>query len=200
MNPNRHIRSATTVLGATFIGCLITALTACAAPGTPSGDTGASPEPPTAPTSHPATTNPAQSQLLTLAGRVTEYLRQTHPAQYAGVALDGAKLVVYRIPSTSLDASLAAKFPDAPLTLHDADHSARQLEALAGRITADIDHWNRQGVPITTVAPLVDGSAVEIGTTDVERATAELPERYGPAPLKFTEANPTLLSTTSPAG
>lgn len=198
MNPNRHISSATTVLGATFIGCLITALTACAASGTPSGDTGASPRPPTAPTSHPATTNPAQGQLLTLAGRVTEYLRQTYPAQYAGVALDGAELVVYRVPSESLDASLAAKFPGAPVTLHDADHSARQLEALAERVTADIGHWTRQGIPITTVAPLADGSAVEIGTTHVERATAELPERYGPAPLKFTRADPALLSTTAP--
>ncbi|MEO3811995.1 hypothetical protein ABGB17_23610 [Sphaerisporangium sp. B11E5] len=193
MNQNRHHRSTATVLGAAFIGCLITALTACAAPG--SGDTGASAE--GAPAPQPSATGPVPGQadqvrLTVLAGQVEEHLRQNHPDQYAGVVLNGDKLLVYRVPSKALDASLSAEFPDAPLRLRDAAHSARRLEALAQRVTGDIDYWTRKGVPITTVAPLADGSAVEVGTTDTEKASAELPERYGPVPLKFTEADPAL--------
>ncbi|MFC6081357.1 hypothetical protein [Sphaerisporangium aureirubrum] len=193
MNAKYHIRTTATVLGAAF--CLAVTMAACAAPG---GDTAASPEGPTPPAPQPTaassapTGRPGQVEAAVLADRVGEYLRQTYPDQYAGISIDGAKLIVYRVPSTTLDGALRTKFPTAPVELRDAAHSARRLEALAQRITDDIDYWTRKGVPITTVAARFDGSAVEIGTTDLQKATAELPERYGPAPLEFTEASPAL--------
>jgi hypothetical protein len=196
MNAKRHIRTTATVLGAAL--CLAT-MAACATPG---GDTAASPEGPTPPAPQPTaassapTGRPGQVEAAVLVDRVSEYLRQTYPGQYAGVTLDGSKLVVYRVPSPTLDQALRAEFPTAPLELRDAAHSARRLEALAQRVTDDIDYWTRRGVPITTVTARSDGSAVEVGTTDLQKATAELPERYGPAPLEFTEASPTLPTTT----
>ncbi|MFF5109633.1 hypothetical protein [Streptosporangium sp. NPDC000509] len=195
MNARNHIRTTATVLGATL--CLATTTAACATPG---GDTAAPPEGPTPSVPHltaASSTPTGQAEAPFLADRVSEYLRRTYPDQYAGITVDGSKLIVYRVPSSTLDSALRSRFPAAPVELRDAAHSARRLEALAQRITDDIDYWTRKGVPITTVAARFDGAAVEIGTTDLRKATAELPERYGPVPLRFTEASPTLLLPTT---
>ncbi|MEU8380865.1 hypothetical protein [Streptosporangium sp. NPDC048865] len=195
MNTRNHIRTTATVLGAAL--CLATTMAACAAPG---GDTAASPEGPTPPVPRPAaasSTPTGQAEAPFLADRVSEYLRRTYPDQYAGTTVDGSKLIVYRVPSSALDSALRSRFPAVLVELRDAAHSARRLEALARRIIDDIDYWTRRGVPVTTVAARFDGAAVEIGTTDLRKAAAELPERYGPVPLRFTEASPALLLPTA---
>ncbi|WP_371786577.1 hypothetical protein [Streptosporangium subroseum] len=197
MHPNRRTRSAAVALGAVLLGCLIAALAAC---GAAAGDT------PT-PTGSPNPRPPGQVELGATAGTVGDYLRQDFPDHYAGMTLDSEKptVIVYRRPSSELDAALREKFRDVPIELRDAPHSARELDAIARRVTGDIGYWEGQGISITSIVALTDGSAVEVGTREVAKATVELPKRYGRAPIEITEINPMLLTpdelaprTTSP--
>ncbi|RGA06970.1 hypothetical protein DI270_000445 [Microbispora triticiradicis] len=139
--------------------------------------------------------HPGQVELARLADRIDAALRRDFPRQYAGVALapTGGGLIVYRRPSPALDAALRARFPKAPIKTRYAPHAARELDALAARVRRDIAYWGRRGVPITSVTARHDGTAVEVGTTSVARASAQLRRRYGSAPLRFVEARPSLI-------
>lgn len=130
-----------------------------------------------------------------MADRIDSALRRDFPLQYAGVALAPSRrgLIVYRRPSPALDAALRDKFPGVPLQTRDAPHAARELEALAARVRRDIDYWGRRDVPITSVSVRYDGTAVEVGTTEVARASVRLRQRYGSAPLRVVEAGPSLI-------
>ncbi|GGK68100.1 hypothetical protein Sme01_13300 [Sphaerisporangium melleum] len=231
MNGKHRTRTAVA-----FLGCVLTATTACAAATPPGGDAAhpagtpaPSPEGPAssgAPGPGPGTPAPGpgdpaiagppsvgpspsrpsgtsgQQDLAALAGRVEGYLRQRFPGQYAGVVLDvrGRQVIVYRRPSAALDAALRREFPGAPLRPRDAAHSARELDKIARRVTADVPYWAARGITITSIAVLPDGAAVEVGTSDVAKATRELPKRYGRAPLKIIGATPTLLTPPTATG
>ncbi|MEW9529906.1 hypothetical protein [Microbispora sp. NPDC049125] len=181
------VRGARGLLGAVVFGCLLAAVTACASPG-PGGDA-------------PAPTGGAgsggdQVELAAAADRIDATLRRSFPDHYAGVVFDpsGRGLIVYRRPSAALDAALRTAFAAIPVEVRNAPHAARELNALAGHVRGDVDHWRRRGITITSVAVRPDGTRVEVGTTDVAKAASALRGRYGPAPLSVVgEAGPTLI-------
>ncbi|MET8157416.1 hypothetical protein ABZT47_13645 [Sphaerisporangium sp. NPDC005289] len=143
-----------------------------------------------------------QERLAALAAQVEDFLRRRFPGEFAGVVLDvpGHAVIVYRRPSAKLDAALRDRFPGQPIRPRDAAHSAHELGAVARRVTQDVHYWKARGVTITTIAVTPDGSAVEIGTSDVARAARELPKRYGDAPLRFITSTPTLITPPTAPG
>ncbi|GAA2902510.1 hypothetical protein GCM10010517_68410 [Streptosporangium fragile] len=192
MDPNHRTNRAVAGLAAALLSCLLTATAACAAPGATGGG---SPDP----TPSGDSRRYGHAELEAAAARISAYLQREHPDHYAGIVLDpaGPAVIVYRRASAELDTALRRRFADVPLKLRDAPHAARELDALAERIRGDAEHWRRRGITITSVAARPDGTAVEVGTREVAKATAELPKRYGEAPLRVIGANPTLL-TPSP--
>lgn len=133
---------------------------------------------------------PDPSALTSAAERIDPYLRDAFPDHYAGLKIEPTALVVYRRPLRALDSSLRAKFTGTPLRLRDAAYSARYLQRLAELIRADTDYWRRRGIEITSLTPRFDGAAVQVGTRDEARAAAEMPKRYGRAPLRFSRVDP----------
>ncbi|MDH2429895.1 hypothetical protein [Sphaerisporangium sp. TRM90804] len=190
MDPTTRSRSAAT---SAVVALLVTAVAACGAPGTAGGP---APAPPGGGSSLPEKPRtPGQPELALMASQIDAYLRESRPGEYAGIALDpaGGSLIVYRRESAGLDAALRQRFPGAPVEPRDAPHSLRELDALAETVRDDIPYWQERGVPITSVAARVDGTAVEVGTRDVARASAELPRRYGSsAPIDVVDADPAL--------
>src|SRR5262249_35456761 len=82
-------------------------------------------------------------------------------------------------PLKDLDNWVLRDFRAECVELVDAAHSAAELQALVDRITNDIDSWEQTGIRISEVSPRFDGSAVEVGTVDVDKARVELPRRSG---------------------
>ncbi|MEU4216233.1 hypothetical protein [Actinoplanes sp. NPDC026623] len=116
--------------------------------------------------------------------------RADHAASYAGLEVDQQRVraTVYRVPSAAFDDFIRFSAQDTCIVVRDAGHGLAELTALHDRIVADLAAWEAEGVPISTVVARHDGSAVEIGTPDVDLARIELPRRYGTAaPLAFVE-------------
>ncbi|MFF5210421.1 hypothetical protein [Streptosporangium sp. NPDC000396] len=187
MHPTARTHPAAAIFATAFLGCLLTAMAACATSGTAGDDV---PDP----TGSGDSRQYGQAELDAAATKIDAYLRQGFPGHYAGIVLDPARpaLIIYRRTSTALDAALRKWFGDVPVELRDAPYAARELEVLAKRIRGDAEDWRRQGLSITSVAVRPDGTAVEVGTHEVARATAELPKKYGQAPLVIIEAGPAL--------
>jgi hypothetical protein len=105
---------------------------------------------------------------------------------FAGVEVvpDKGYAIVYRVPSAPFDQMVRTIAGRECVQLRDAVYTAKTLRALADRIGADVEYWKAQGITITSVGPLHDGSAVEVGVdaASLERAKVELPKRYGPTP------------------
>ena len=75
--------------------------------------------------------------------------------------------------------------------VRDAGHSMKELGGWHDRVLADLPYWTHRGVHIVSVGARHDGSGVEIGVRDVEKARVELVGRYGAqAPLIFAESGP----------
>jgi len=175
--------------------------------GRTTGHPGASPDP-TGPvrtagcathTSPPAmsidgTPQPANQEALgEMADRITPRAEERYADVYAGLEMvqELDRLRVYRKPSKDFDAWILQDFRADCVELIDAPHSAVELKALQDRIGSDMDYWAQQGVHISTIGSRVDGSAVEVGTVDVDRAKVELPKRYGTAiPIVVIEQGP----------
>lgn len=186
------------------IGVLLVALAGCARPTTstagegPVVTTGCA----TA-TSPPAMTidgtpQPANQEALdALAGRVEGVAKTRFAAVYTGLELrsEQDRLRVYRVPSADFDSWLTGAFKDDCIEVVDAAHSAQELNALVDRITGDVAYWKSQHIQIGTVSPRVDGSAVDVTTTDVAQASPALVQRYGTAvPIKVEYGEPPTLS------
>ena len=188
----------------------------CAGPGT--GPTpGAGPDSPRTPSASPApgrvvrtagcstatsppataidgTPQPANQEYLDgVAGRLRPFARAHFPDVYSGLELrsEQNRLRVYRKPSAAFDAWLLRAFASECVEAVDAPHSERELGALAGRVSADMDYWRKHGVPVSFVSAKGDGTDVEVGTTDVVRAKREFTLRYGAAaPLSVVYGEP----------
>jgi len=117
-----------------------------------------------------------------LATRVDQLGREQFAAQYAGVELSDGGVVVYRKPSAEFDQAVHGLNLPGAVELRDAPYAAGELEALAERIARDIPYWQGRGLTISSVGPLQDGTAVEVGTPEPEKLAPLLPERYGAAP------------------
>lgn len=107
-------------------------------------------------------------------------LENGFPQTYAGLRLDGDRVVVYRLPDPALDEAARAAAHGARLALTDAKFPLSRLKEVTDRIAADTEHWKTTNVRISTWGPAVDGSAVNVTTVDGSEADrAALAERYG---------------------
>ncbi len=143
----------------------------------------------------PPTTDPTfwseQNRLDEMADKVT-VIAKRYPEIYAGVELvtDHSKIIVHRVPSAKFDAAVRAALPGDPVSIVDASHSARELNKLRERIYADSKYWEAQGVPLYSGSVPVDGSCVQISTSDPARAKSLFRLRYGSAPIQLIHGRP----------
>src|SRR4051812_28549369 len=180
------------------IATALFALAGCASAtpaGAPAGDGIARTAGCVLPTTAPAmtvdgTAQPAnQGALDELAGRVQPSSVKHFAGVYAGVEIrsESNRIRVYRVPSADFDAWILREFASVCVEIADARHSRQDLIALRQRIIADADYWNARGIPINGIAVPADGSAVQVTTTDIAKASHELPARYGAdAPITIT--------------
>jgi len=127
-----------------------------------------------------------QSDLDSVLSQLEPYAQQHFADVYSGaeVRSETDRVRIYRVPSAAFDAWVTSAYTKDCVEVADAKHSAQELTALANRIADDLTYWKSVGIPVWTIAPLYDGSAVQVGTTNVAGATRELPLRYGAdAPL-----------------
>lgn len=203
------------VRGPLVIGVLLIALAGCANPANPANPGNAEAGGPVSTagcataTSPPAMTidgtpQPANQEALdALAGRVESVARTRFAGVYTGLELrsEQNRLRVYRVPSTAFDSWLVGAFKDDCLEVVDAAHSALELDALVSRITGDQAYWQAQHIPISTVSPRVDGSGIDVTTTQVARASPALVQRYGTAvPITVEYGEPPTLSISTTSG
>jgi hypothetical protein len=123
---------------------------------------------------------------------------------YAGLEVDQqlVRAVVYRVPSAQFDDFIRQAAGTACIVVRDAPNSVADLSIWHDRVLADLAFWTARGIRIATIGARHDGTGVEIGTQDVDRARLELPARYGSrAPLVFVQEGPVipLSRTTTPA-
>ncbi|MFG1989425.1 hypothetical protein ACGFJ7_05500 [Actinoplanes sp. NPDC048988] len=112
---------------------------------------------------------------------------------YAGLEVDQQRVraIVYRVPSAAFDQFIRRAAEDACIVVRDADHSATDLAFWHDRVLADIQFWSHRGIRLVSIGARHDGTGLEIGTRDLDRARLELPARYGArAPLLFIEEGP----------
>jgi hypothetical protein len=140
-----------------------------------------------------------QGDLDSVVSQLEPYAQQHFADVYSGVEvrLQTNRLRVYRVPSAAFDAWLTSTYTRTCIEVADGKHSEKELTALANRIAGDLTYWQSVGIPVWTISPLYDGSAVQVGTTNVAGANRELPLRYGadaPLVVVYSEA-PTAVST-----
>jgi hypothetical protein len=126
-------------------------------------------------------------------GRIDHGGRNDFRDSYAGLEVDQnlVRAVVYRVPSARFDDFIRQAAENTCIVVRDAPHSTADLGVWHDRVLADLSFWTARGIRIVTIGARHDGSGVEIGTQDVDRARLELPARYGSrAPLVFVDQGP----------
>lgn len=113
---------------------------------------------------------------------VDQWARERFPGNYAGIEIEDSRVEVYRTPSAAFDDGLRRLDLRAEAVPRDAPYSARELQALADRVTSDIGYWQGRGIEISSVGARQDGTAVEVGTPEPEKLGPLLAGRYGSAP------------------
>lgn len=110
---------------------------------------------------------------------------------YTGVAMDAIadKVYVWRVesPPVSADFDRAIRaMPDSgKIEIYCAPYSRRQLLAWMDRLSADGPRWESVGLPLHEFGPRVDGSCIDLGTENPERAEQELTVAYPEIPFCF---------------
>ncbi len=137
--------------------------------------------------------------------RIDEGGRGDFKDSYAGLEVDQQRVraVVYRVPSAGFDDFIRQAAATACIVVRDAAHSVADLGVWHDRVLADLAFWTARGIRIATIGARHDGTAVQIGTQDLDRARLELPARYGSrAPLVFVAEGPVtpLSAPTLPTG
>jgi hypothetical protein len=120
-------------------------------------------------------------QLSTLAEKMRP-VTEAYPQFFGGLVLETEcdRVVVYRLPSAVFDRALSSAVDaDSRLLLRPALHTQAELLALSQRVQADLAYWKARGVDVNSTGPAPDGSALIVGTQQVERVRAEFPVRYG---------------------
>jgi hypothetical protein len=136
------------------------------------------------------TTPPELEAVMDRIGRAG---RDEFADSFAGLEVDQERVraVVYRVPSEAFDDFIRRTAGNACIVVRDARHSSNDLAAWHDRVVADLPFWSHQGIRIVSIGARHDGSGVEIGATEVERASRELTIRYGAqAPLLFEDQAP----------
>jgi hypothetical protein len=120
-----------------------------------------------------------------LARRVEKLMTQRYGDQYAGVDVSSGRVVLYRKPSSQVDAAARALPGGSTMVIRDAPHSARELQRLRDDVLADAEQLRSLGIVVNSVAARHDGTAVEVGTAEVQRMRRELARRFGAtAPIR----------------
>lgn len=98
------------------------------------------------------------------------YAEAHYADSYGGLAVasDG-RVDVYRRPDRALEADLGSRFRALNLRFVDAQHSRRELRALADRIRQDIPDWRREGIQILELSTPHDGRHVKVGAQHPDR-------------------------------
>jgi hypothetical protein len=126
-----------------------------------------------------------------LARRVEKLMRERYGEHYAGVEVSKGRVVLFRKPSSEVDAATRALPAGTTVVIRDAPHSARELEHLRDDVLADAEQLRRRGIVLSSVAVRHDGTSVEVGAVEVERARRELARRHGAAaPIRVVPAGP----------
>ncbi|SNY05520.1 hypothetical protein [Paractinoplanes atraurantiacus] len=133
------------------------------------------------------------AELSAAMDRVDRGGRTEFADSYAGIEVDQERVraIVYRVPSAAFDQFIRRAAENACIVVRDADHSATDLAFWHDRVLADIQFWTHRGIRLVSIGARHDGTGIEIGTRDLDRARLELPARYGArAPLLFMEEGP----------
>ena len=130
------------------------------------------------------------AQLDAAMARIDQGGRGDFADSYAGLEVDQQQVraIVYRVPSEAFDDFIRQTAENICIVVRDAPHSSTDLAVWHDRVLADLPFWTTRGIRIVTIGARHDGSGVEIGTRDLDRARLELPARYGSrVPLVFVE-------------
>jgi len=189
------------------VGVLIAALAAgCAQAGAPGAPGGVVTDGCRFATSPPAmevdgTPQPSNQEALgALAERIRPLVEEPYAEVFGYLSMEHAtnRIVVYRKPSAELDALILDRFRADCVELRDVAYSAVETKALADRIADDAPYWRGKGIEIYTVGMNDDWSVMEVQVreADVDKATAELPKRYGATiPIVVMKGEPITLLT-----
>ncbi|MFS8099067.1 hypothetical protein LFM09_18240 [Lentzea alba] len=100
---------------------------------------------------------------------------------FAGLELrhEPSMLVVHRKPDAKLDAEIAEATPNVRVVFRDAKYTRVEMMAAAQQMLAETTHWQGLGIHVVTAEPAVDGSGVEVTTSNESVGVAnQLQQRY----------------------
>ena len=149
----------------------------------------------------PASVAATPAQLDAAMARIDQGGRGDFADSYAGLEVDQQQVraIVYRVPSEDFDDFIRRTAENTCIVVRDARYSSTDLAVWHDRVLADLPFWTDRGIRIVTIGARHDGSGVEIGTRDLERARLELPARYGSrVPLVFVQKPQVNLLPTAP--
>lgn len=131
------------------------------------------------------------------ANRLEPMLRETWSGSFAGLEIDGNRLVIYRKPDAHLDAAVREHASGVEVEFRDARYSIDDLEPIVDRVNADRPYWRQRGIQVQTVTPLPDGQR----SRDSALQTRHRPERGRlPTALSGRTAHPRRRARHSPGG
>ncbi|PZG16547.1 hypothetical protein C1I95_17290 [Micromonospora craterilacus] len=140
-----------------------------------------------------ATMYPTTDEMSQALDRIRQAGESTYRDTFAGLEVvpEEGYAIVYGVPSPEFEAFVRDAAQGQCVVLRNAAHSFAELNALQDRIMVDWDLWRTRGIDISSIGARHDGSGVEVGTLDVEKARAELPEHYDTdIPIIVEQAGP----------
>jgi hypothetical protein len=129
----------------------------------------------------PPTTGTTDPAVTAAAATVQPVLRTAFPDTFSGLELrhEVPVLVVYRKPDPRLDAEVSRLAPGVRVEFRDAKYTMTGMEAAGTRVMDDREYWKGRGLTVVAVAPAVDGSGVQVITSNEAGDFASaLRERY----------------------
>ncbi|MFI6822457.1 hypothetical protein ACIBJE_16105 [Micromonospora sp. NPDC050187] len=141
----------------------------------------------------PATDSPSafpnQGELDEIADRIRRLGEGELASVYTGLAIDveNDRVDVWVTDPPRFKAAIDGLPWQQRVRLHPARHAAVDLEPTFQRILREHGHWRQQGLPVAYSGVRHDGSCIEVGTPDPQRAEREFPRRYPGIPMCFSE-------------
>ncbi len=125
------------------------------------------------------------------ANRLEPMLRDSWSGSFAGLEVDGNRLIIYRKPDAGLDAAVREHASNVEIEFRDAQHSTDDLRPLVDRVNADRPYWRQRGFEVRAVSPRTDGSGVEVllSANDLDQGRDTFRQRYPGVPLILVAAH-----------